>query len=87
MISRNLVAGLICLGCLMFGGLSLCQERTRAVRREPSSETDTGTLERRVFELEKQLKSLRQEVELLRKEVHPTAAGTSRLRPLSSEFR
>jgi hypothetical protein len=83
MISRKLVAGSVCLGCLVFGGLSLSQERTRDVRREAT----TGTLERRVVELERQLKSLTQEVEALRKEVLPAATRPSRPKPLSGDFR
>jgi len=73
MISRNLLAGSVCLGCLVCGGISLSQERTRVARREQPFETNAGTLERRVVELERQLKSLTNEVDALRREVNPTA--------------
>jgi chaperonin cofactor prefoldin len=82
MISRQSVAGFVCLGCLAFGGLCLSQERDRKTRLASENETDSGKLEFRVRKLERQVKALTESLESLRKDVEPTATRPGRLKPL-----
>lgn len=82
MVSRKLVAGAVCFGCLVCSGFGLSQERTRAVRRTAVSDADPASLELRVSQLEKQVKALAESLNSLRKEVEPTATHPRRPKPL-----
>jgi hypothetical protein len=82
MISRKIVAGVVSLGCLVFGGFCVSQERASDARRAQAGETDSGKLELRVRNLEKQVKALTESLDSLRQEVEPTAIRPSRPKPL-----
>jgi hypothetical protein len=85
MISRKGVAGAVCLGSLVFGGICLSQEPTRETRPATVKGADPAKLELRVRELEKQVKALTQGLESLRKEVEPTATHPRHPKPLSTD--
>ena len=82
MISRQFVASAVCLGCFVFCGFCLSQERTRELRPATVKAADPVKLELRVSELEKQVKVLTESLNSLRKEVEPTATHPRRPKPL-----
>src|SRR5262249_39007560 len=101
MTSRNLVAGVVACAILLVGGFSLSQERMPAPKvrpRAPRTAEDrlvartvedrraTRTVEDRVAELERQVSSLTQQLDSLRKETHPAAVQSPRPRPLSQGY-
>jgi hypothetical protein len=92
---QYLIAGLVCAGCLAFGGLSLSYERVYAPqigseeemmparsKRRAAATPKPVALERRVEDLEKQVQSLKLELNALRKELKPLATQPARPRPL-----